>query len=62
MRTEYRLTFIAKFDTLGERDKMYDSLKTAIIASVKDSGLAKEGVITKDEYMTNDPSTSEKVI
>jgi hypothetical protein len=62
MKTEYRIIFTATFDTAAERDKAYDSLKTAIVSTVKTAAIYKRADMTKDEYSIPEDQYTEKVI
>ena len=63
MKSEYRIIFTATFDTIVERDKAYNAMKTAVAGSLKDSAVFKRADMKKDEYMITDVDlASEKVI
>lgn len=62
MKTEYRIIFTATFDTVAERDKMYNALKSATV-TLAGSAIAKRADMTKDEYVVQEVATAtEKVI
>jgi len=63
MKTEYRIIITATFDTIAERDKAYNAIKTEITVSLKNSAVFKRADMKKDEYMITDVDfASEKVI
>ena len=62
MRTEYRITFTATFDTAAERDKAYVSLKEQVVTITSKAAVTKMGVMTKDEILIPEQPVTEKVI
>ena len=63
MKTEYRIIATATFDTVEERDKAYDTLKTFMMGVAKSAAVYKRADLTRDEYLIPDNATvSEKVI
>jgi len=61
MKTEYRIIFTATFDTVIERDKMYDAIKGKV-AQLSAAAVAKRADLTKDEYAIPETQSTEKVI
>jgi hypothetical protein len=62
MKTEYRIICTATFDTVGERDKMYDVMKQQMFDTISKAGIAKRADMTKDEYLIPESALTEKVI
>jgi hypothetical protein len=63
MKTEYRIILTATFDTLAEREKAYEVLKTFAAGDFKGAALFKGAGMQKDEYVVPEIATvAEKVI